>query len=89
MIEQDLESIERKRRINVLIWAYGYEFYNSSVVPDSVFDDTCKLINLDTSTGNKLYDDWFKANFDTDTGQWIHKFPDLDRIKELYLKYYN
>jgi len=33
-------------------------------------------------------DNFFKTEFNPSTGQWIHKHPELDKIKIIYHKYY-
>lgn len=81
-------EIERKRRIKISIWAYAYEFENDSIVDDFHFDRECYLVDLSISTGNKKLDDYFKKEFDPCTGVWIQRHPELDRIKQLYNKYY-
>lgn len=75
----DIEA-ERRRRILVLTWAYAYEFLNTSLVSDHVFDEVCKRVDLSIKTGK--YDEWFVENFDPSTGIWIHTFPDLEGIKK-------
>lgn len=39
-------------------------------------------------TGNALLDAYFRSEFSAYTGQWIHKHPDLDKVKALYEKFY-
>jgi hypothetical protein len=36
------------------------------------------------STGNKLLDRFFKREFAPHTGQWIHKHPELSKLKAMY-----
>lgn len=75
---------ERRRRINITLWAYAYEYKANPIVDDAKFDETCKAIDLSISTGNDKLDQWFKDNFLPHTGQWIHKHPELNKIKALY-----
>ena len=74
------EMVEKKRRIQVAIWACAYEIYNTSLVSDQKFDETCLLIDASKRTDRPDLDDWFKDQFHPDTGQWIYKHPELDRI---------
>lgn len=81
-------ELETKRRINLAVWAYAYEFENDSLVPDEKFDRECRLVDLTISTSRPDLDDWFKREFDPSTGVWIHKHPELQKIRELYQRYY-
>ncbi len=83
-------EIERevKRRINVSVWAYAYEVENDSLVSDEMFDSECLKITLGIDTGNKKMDRFFRKEFTPDTGLWIHKHPQLERIEELYVEYH-
>lgn len=79
---------EIKLRIKLCVAAYAYEIENTSIVCDAEFDNMCAEVNLKNTTGNRKIDRWFKQNFDPSTGQWIHSHPELNRIKQLYEKYY-
>lgn len=75
---------ERRRRIQVALWAYAYEIKNYSMVDDETFDKTCLEIDLSISTGNRRMDSWFKNNFEPHTGVWVHKYPNLERLEQLF-----
>ena len=75
---------ERQRRICVSLWAYAYEVMNESLVSDHVFDAVCKEIDPSIETGHKVMDKFFKEVFGAHTGQWIHKHPELDKVKRMY-----
>ena len=77
-------GVERRRRINVALWAYAYEVHDNPLVDDAKFDEVCEEIDLSVSTGNKKMDTWFRRNFDLCTGSWIHKHPDLKGLEILY-----
>jgi len=79
-----IDEEEKRRRIQVALWAYAYEIENHPLVPDHVFDVTCLEINPNTSTGNEVLDKFFRTEFDPCTGNWIHKHPELDKVKLLY-----
>lgn len=91
-MERTEVEIEVANRIKVSVWAYAYELESDSIVSDEVFDETCLSINPKLSTGNtkriKTLDKFFQEEFNAYTGQWIHKHPELDKIRELYNKYY-
>ena len=55
-----------------------------NLVPDEMFDMVCREIDLSIPTDRPDLDEWFKANFDPSTGLWIHKHPELERLKEIY-----
>ncbi len=78
-------EIERRRRIRLAVWAYAYEFQADSMVSDGEYDQESKAVDLALDTGNETMDKFFREKFDTDTGQWIHDHPELDKIAYLYL----
>ena len=82
------KEIETKRRIKLSIWAYAYEFKDHSIVPDWQFDLESYQVSLAIETDRLDLDYWFRAHFQPCTGMWIHKHPELGRIKELYERYY-
>lgn len=81
-------EIEIRRRILVSIWAYAYEFENTTIVDDFRFDSESALINPKMTTGNKTIDKFFKNRFQPDTGMWIREHPHLERIREIYETYF-
>jgi len=80
---------EIRRRIKLSVAAYAYEVHDDSVMSDGEFDQQCLLVDTSVSTGNRKLDNFFKKNFDPSTGSWIHKHPEIDKISELYRKYYS
>ena len=75
---------EKKRRIQVVLWAYAYEIENDSLVSDFVFDATGLEIDLSIDTDDPEMDKWFREHFDPNTGMWVWKYPRLDRLKGTY-----
>lgn len=84
----DRTSEEIKRRIKLCIAAYAYEIENDSIMPDTTFDEECKKVDVTITTGNDKMDKWFKEEFDPCTGQWIHNHPEINKLEELYTRYY-
>jgi hypothetical protein len=78
---------ETRRRIKLCVWAYAYEFHDS-VVPDYLFDVEAYQVDLSVHTDRLDLDFWFIAEFIPDSGMWIHKHPELDKIKQLYESWY-
>ena len=79
---------EIRNRILVSVAAYAYEYLNSPIMSDSDFDALAQKIDLTQDTGNKKLDDFFKNNFTADSGMWIHKHPEKNKLKYLYEEYY-
>ncbi len=77
-------EVEKRRRINVALWAYAYELMDDPIVDDGMFDMVCKQIDLKRATDNAKMDIWFIENFSSDTGQWIHAHPDLKGLGRIY-----
>lgn len=76
-------EIERRRRIQVAVWAYAYEKLDESLVSDETFDAECKLVDLSISTGNFGMDHWFRTNFKPDTGMWVQRHPGRKRLHQI------
>ena len=78
---------ETVNRTNLLYWAYAYEFEDDSIVPDILFDNISKQIDVNVETGDGDLDSFFKNEFAPCTGMWIRKYPKLVELKEKYDKY--
>lgn len=79
---------EVRRRIVLSVAAYSYEYENDSIMSDAEFDKMCIEVDPSMKTGNLKMDRFFKNNFDPNTGQWIHKHPEIKKIKRIYNDYY-
>ena len=77
-------EIERRNRIILSVAAYSYEFENDSIISDTEYDELSRKIRPDIKTGNPKLDKFFQTKFETDTGMWIHKHPELNKLKRLY-----
>jgi hypothetical protein len=75
--------LETRRRIRLSIAACAYEFFHAQIMSDEEFDNLAKMIDLSIDTRRPDLDQWFRQNFDAYTGVWIHKHPELDRIKKI------
>lgn len=82
------KSREISNRIKISVAAYAYEFEDDSIMSDGDFDALALKIDPKVSTGNKKMDRFFKETFSPHTGQWIHKHPEIEGIKRIYLKHY-
>lgn len=74
-------EVERKRRIDVSVWAYAYEIEDSPLVDDQTFDRESALIDVSIETGRKNLDLFFKKHFSPYTGMWIRLHPELIKIR--------
>jgi len=72
----------------VSVAAYAYEILNVSIMSDSEFDSLSQCVNPKIKTGNKKLDKFFSEKFDPSTGMWISSHPELDKIRDLYHKFY-
>ncbi len=79
---------ETRDRIILAVYAYAYELQADPLVSDGEYDRLSKLIDTDIKTGNDKMDKFFKEEFSPDTGQWIHKHPELRKIAEIYETYF-
>lgn len=76
-------AFQRWLRIQVAAWAYAYEFENTSLVPDDVYDFAARMIDPKIKTGHKIMDKFFATQFEPDTGMWIHQHPERDRLPRI------
>ncbi len=79
---------EIRRRIRLSIAAWAYEHFNESFMSDEEFDRESRLVDLSIDTGDGRMDKFFRANFNADTGMWVHKHPDKDKLNRLWVNYY-
>lgn len=75
---------EVKKRCRLSLAAYAYEFKSDSLMSDQEFDQLAKSINPKIDTYNDKLDKFFREEFSTDTGLWIHAHPELDKIAAIY-----
>ena len=64
--------------------AYAYEFDNNAIMSDAEFDELSKSIRPEISTGMKKHDEFFRKEFEPDTGMWIRKHPFLRKVERTY-----
>ena len=79
---------EIRNRIRLSVAAYAYEFKDAPIMSDDEFDSLAKSINPNEKTGNRKLDNFFKNHFETDTGMWIHKHPERNKLEHIYKTYY-
>lgn len=75
---------EKQRRICVALWAWAYEKHADSLVSDAKYDEVSKKIDLTIKTGNVKLDRFFEKEFHPDTGQWVNRHPEKDKLELLY-----
>lgn len=80
----DEVETERRNRIRLSLAAYSYEFRDVSIMSDAEFDALSRKIDLTKSTENDMLDKFFREEFEPDTGMWIRKHPELDKLGLLY-----
>ena len=79
---------EIRNRIRLSVAAYAYEYIDDPIMSDTDFDALALKINPNENTGNRKLDNFFKKEFMPDTGMWIHKHPEKEKLKNLYMEYY-
>jgi len=83
MINQEI-----KNRIKISVAAYAYEYLDAPIMSDGDFDALSQLINTKKKTGNEKLDKFFEKHFVADSGMWIHKHPEKEKLKYLYERFY-
>ena len=79
---------EIRNRIRLSVAAYAYEYMDDPIMSDTDFDALALKINVNEKTGNRKLDNFFKKHFMPDTGMWIHKHPEKEKLKYIYKEYY-
>ncbi len=75
---------EVRARIRLALAAYAYEFEDAPIMGDDEFDKLALQINPKIPTGNRKLDSFFRKHFSPDTGMWIHKHPERNKLQQLY-----
>ena len=79
---------EIRNRIRLSVAAYAYEYKDDPIMSDDDFDKLAKKINPEEKTGNRKLDNFFKKEFSADTGMWIHRHPEKNKLEQIYLNYF-
>lgn len=82
-----LAEIETRRRIHAVVGAYAYEIADNPIMSDRQWDALAQSIQPKVPTYHLLLDEFFVAFFSPMTGLWIHDHPELDRVKQNYLRF--
>ena len=81
-------EIEIRNRIRLSLAAYEYELgpfkCNGVDLPDGVWDRLALSIRPEIATGHKVMDEFFREVFSPDTGCWVRRHPELDKLATLY-----
>ena len=83
MINQEIRN-----RIKISVAAYAYEYLEAPIMSDGDFDALSQLIDTKKKTGNEKLDKFFEKHFVADSGMWIHKHPEKEKLKYLYERFY-
>lgn len=86
---------QRWLRIKVSVAAYAYEYGLGEVLTDTEFDRLSREIDPKISTidpwdceevvkRRRKLDEFFLKRFHPDTGQWIHRHPELEKVRQTY-----
>jgi hypothetical protein len=75
---------ETRARVRVALWAYAYEVKQDPLVDDATFDAVAATIDVTTATKRPDLDEFFRKEFSPDTGQWVWKHPEIDKLEAMY-----
>jgi len=79
---------EIQNRIRLSVAAFSYEYQADSIMSDAEFDALSKQINPEEETGDAVMDEFFRTEFEPDTGMWIRNHPKIRGIETLYNKHF-
>ena len=82
-------EVQRRHRIRLSVFAYAYEFENESLISDGEYDRLSQMIDSSIKTGHKKLDKFFATEFESDTGMWIRKHPELEKVRALHFMWKN
>lgn len=75
---------ERKRRIDLSVATYAYEIRDRPILSDAAWDEMAQGVDKFLTTGHPLLDEFFLVEFSPMTGLWIHRHPELDKVRHLF-----
>lgn len=75
---------ERKRRIDLSVATYAYEIADRPIMSDAAWDEMAQGLNKFLMTGHPLLDEFFLVEFSPMTGLWIHKHPELAKVRHIF-----
>lgn len=75
---------EIRNRIRASVAAYAYEIKNDPIMSDSEFDLLCCSIDPRIETGNDLLDEFFRTEFVSFSGVWVHQHPEPEGLENYY-----
>jgi len=78
------QETEIRNRILLSVAAYAYEYEDTSIITDADYDTLAKKIDPNMETGNAMLDIFFREEYTPDSGMWVHKHPQKDRLKKIY-----
>lgn len=79
---------QRRIRIRVSVAAYAYEILNRPIMSDAEFDALSKKVRHNIRTGATKLDRFFKEEFSSSTGMWIHKHPNKKGLRRVLERVY-
>ena len=79
---------EIRNRILISVYAYAYEFLDESLIDDYEYDKLAQEIDVNISTNNMMLDKFFNDCYVSYSGSWILKHPEIEKIVEIYNKYF-
>ena len=74
---------ETRNRIRLSLAAHMYEKHNDSFMSDSEYDSLSLKIDVTKRAGNRKMDKFFRDHFTPDSGIWIHKHPERDKLEQI------
>lgn len=87
---ENLHNRVRRDRIRVAVAAWAYEKGPTPSMSDQEYDALSLRVHKyrKVATGNSRLDNFFKRHFDHYTSLWIHKHPDQEGLRRIYLSVY-
>lgn len=76
---------QRMHRIRAALAAYAYEIEADPIMTDGDYDALCALIDPTIKTGNAMLDQFFAREFTPDSGLWIYKHPEPDKLRAMFI----
>jgi len=79
-------EVETRNRIMLSVAAHAYERHSESFLSDGEYDELSRTIDTSIATTNGKLDEYFKREFHSDTGMWVHKHPNRAALERIWQK---
>lgn len=74
----------KRRRIRIALFAFAYELIGEALIKDEEYDRLAREVDYTSPTDNPTLDKFYLNEYTPDSGMWVRKHPELDKLECLY-----